>query len=149
MRGGVERIAGGGREKENKHLRSKLWGFVKCTYLPGVACGFIPRIFVLHGGVYLTDRELPIRATQNGTPEDYREGMRRPAIGIPQAVQARWAMGVLLMLYGTPPLSYLRSARNTGVVQLTRYLRLSIVVRIDWGALAVDPTSERDNRSAT
>lgn len=72
------------------------------AYLPGVTSSFIPGILVLHGGIYLTDRELFVWAAQDGTPEDDGESMRRSAISIPQAVQARWAMRMLLMFCSTP-----------------------------------------------
>jgi len=67
------------------------------TYLPRVTSRFIPGIFILHGSVYLTDRELFVRAAQNGTPEDNGEGMRRPAIRIAQAMEARWTMRMFLV----------------------------------------------------
>ena len=56
------------------------------SYLPRVTSGFIPGIFILHGGIYLTDRELLVWAAQDGAPENDGEGMRRSTIGIPQAV---------------------------------------------------------------
>ena len=84
-------------------------------YLPGITRGFIPGILILHGGIYLTDRELFVWATQDGTPENNRKGVRWSAISVPQAVQARWAMRMLLVLCRMTPLSYRRSARNIDV----------------------------------
>ena len=116
------------------------------TYLPCVTSGLIPGIFILHGGVYLTDRELFVWAAQDSTPEDDREGVRWPAVRIPQAVQARWAMRMLLMFYSVARLSDPRNIRAD--VGLTGHFRLSIVVRIDrGGGLVVDFTPNRDNQS--
>ena len=56
---------------------------VKHLYLPGVTSGFVPGILILHGGIYLADGELFIWATQDGTPENHREGVRRSAVSIP------------------------------------------------------------------
>ena len=53
------------------------------VYLPSVTGGFIPRILILHGGIYLTDRELFVWATQDSTSENNGEGVRRSTIGIP------------------------------------------------------------------
>lgn len=116
------------------------------TYLPCVSSGFIPGIFILHGGVYLTDCELFVRTAQDSTPEDHGEGMGWSPICITQAVQARWAMRMLLMLCGATLMSKARSTRNTDV-GLTGYLRLRIVVRIDGGGLVVAFTPKRDSRS--
>ena len=115
-------------------------------YLPGVTSGFIPGILILHGGIYLTNREFFVWATQDGTPENNGEGVRRSAISIPQAVQAGWTMRMLLVLCSVAPLSYRRSARNMDA-GLTRYFRLRAVVRIDWGGWFVELTPRRDNQS--
>ena len=117
-----------------------------CVYLPSVTSGFVPGIFGLHGGVYLTDRKFFVWAAQDSTPEDNREGVGWSAISVPQTVQARWAVGVLLVLCGSmSPLSYLRSARNVDV-KLTGYFRFSIVVRTDGRGLVVNLTPREDNQ---
>lgn len=125
---------------------SVLWSVAVHTYLPSATSSLIPGIFVFHGGVYLTDRELFVWAAQDGTPEDNGEGMRRSPISVPQAVQAGGAMRMLLMLCIVPSVSYPRSIQNGGA-GLTGHFRLSIVVRIDGGRMVVDYTPKRDNWS--
>ena len=60
MRDDVGRIARGRGEKgESISTCHKHCGPPACTpYLPCVTSRFIPGVFILHGGIYLTDREL-------------------------------------------------------------------------------------------
>ena len=117
------------------------------AHLPCVTSRFVPGIFIFHGSVYLTYRELFVGAAQDGTSEDNGERVRWSAIGIPKAVQARRAVRMLLMLCSGNRMRA-PSHPKYQTWELTGNFWFSVVIRIGGGGgLAVDFAPSRDNRS--